>query len=250
MKCPHSGHRERMRARYLRFGPEVMSDVELAEIALYSVLPRCDTRPLAQELVCGHGGFPGLALAPREELIAVNGAGEYAALFIEAARAVAARAESQRYEGAIIRDLGSAKRCLGAKLAGVDRELLLELCVDDDGRTAACVPVHEGPFPQDGLNISALVEPAVRAGTRTVILAHNRPSAAGAMAELELGIIRELADSLRAFDVELVDYLIFFNRQCVSAVAAHILPARRRYDAPFHQAPKREARIRTLPEGG
>ena len=253
MNSPHSGHRERMRRKYLKFGPGVLSDTELAEIALYSLLPRRDTRPLAEELVLGHGGFPGVASLTRAELMNIRGVGEDAALFIEASRALAARAESQRHDGAVIRTLSSARRFLGSKFTGVDRELVLELCISGDGRAVACVPVHEGPFPPEKLDLTVFVSPAVRAGTRTVILAHNLVNFTGAPGSLEIDLIRELRLSLRALDIELIDYLIFFNNQCVSAVAAHILPAPsglRDYTAiPGSLASKTDFTVRTLPEG-
>jgi hypothetical protein len=45
---PHSGHRERLRERFLKGGAEAMPDYEMLELVLFAALPRRDTKPLAK----------------------------------------------------------------------------------------------------------------------------------------------------------------------------------------------------------
>jgi DNA repair protein RadC len=42
------GHRERLRERFRKSGPDALGDYELMELALFSALPRRDTNPLAK----------------------------------------------------------------------------------------------------------------------------------------------------------------------------------------------------------
>lgn len=248
----HSGHRERMRDKYLRFGPGVMSDAELAEIALYSVLPRSDVRPLAEELINNHGGFPGLAEMTRDELVEISGVGDEVALYIETIAALAARAESERRVGAVVRNVDSAKRYLRSKFKGIDREAVIELCISPENRVLNCVPIHFGPLSADNLNIRQFVTPALKARTDTVVIAHNKPSFRGTLEDLEMGVIRSLKSTLKRVDINILDYLIFFNEQCISAVAAHIIPGvdgRSDFSAsarPLTAISEKQVKIRTL----
>ena len=52
-----SGHRERLRARFLQGGADAMPDYELLEMTLFAALPRRDTKPLAKALLARFGSF-------------------------------------------------------------------------------------------------------------------------------------------------------------------------------------------------
>ncbi len=48
---PHyAGHRRRLRARFLKAGPEALADYELLELLLFFAQPRADVKPLAKAL--------------------------------------------------------------------------------------------------------------------------------------------------------------------------------------------------------
>ena len=64
-ETPHyHGHRERLRERFYEAGPEALSDYELLEMALFSSVPRRDTKPLAKELLKKFGSFTEVIHAP------------------------------------------------------------------------------------------------------------------------------------------------------------------------------------------
>ena len=52
----HSGHRQRMTERFLKY-PDSLSEHELLEIMLYPALPRKDTNPLAHKLLSLFGSL-------------------------------------------------------------------------------------------------------------------------------------------------------------------------------------------------
>jgi DNA repair protein RadC len=50
--APHyHGHRERLRGRFRKAGPDALSDYELLELLLFRALPRHDVKPLAKLLL-------------------------------------------------------------------------------------------------------------------------------------------------------------------------------------------------------
>ena len=46
-----AGHRERLRARFLKGGADALPDYELLELTLFAAIPRRDTKPLAKALL-------------------------------------------------------------------------------------------------------------------------------------------------------------------------------------------------------
>ena len=49
---PHyAGHRDRLRARFLKGGTDSLAEYELLELVLFMVIPRRDVKPLAKSLI-------------------------------------------------------------------------------------------------------------------------------------------------------------------------------------------------------
>jgi DNA repair protein RadC len=80
----HSGHRQRLRERFLASGAGGLPEPELLELLLTYAIPRRDVAPLAGQLLVQFGNLPGVLAASHEELLAVPGIGERAAILIEA----------------------------------------------------------------------------------------------------------------------------------------------------------------------
>ena len=51
----HSGHRERLRLRFMRAGSEALADYEMLELVLFRAIPRRDTKALAKRLIATFG---------------------------------------------------------------------------------------------------------------------------------------------------------------------------------------------------
>jgi DNA repair protein RadC len=73
---PHAGHRERLRARFLKGGADALPDYELLELTLFAAVPRRDTKPLAKALIARFGSFAEVIAAKPERLMEVEGVGE------------------------------------------------------------------------------------------------------------------------------------------------------------------------------
>lgn len=79
----HSGHRQRLRERFLASGARDLSAPELLELLLTYAIPRRDVAPLAYQLLERFGDLPGVLAASHEQLTSVLGIGEQAALMIQ-----------------------------------------------------------------------------------------------------------------------------------------------------------------------
>ena len=61
--APHfHGHRDRLREKFSRHGPDPLDDYELLELLLYRFVPRRDTKPIAKALLARFGSLFGRQL--------------------------------------------------------------------------------------------------------------------------------------------------------------------------------------------
>src|SRR3990167_3589606 len=66
----HSGHRDRLRERFLKGGVDALQDYEILELILFLALPRRDVKPLAKKLIQTFGSFNGVFHASVRDLVA------------------------------------------------------------------------------------------------------------------------------------------------------------------------------------
>src|ERR1700730_10834213 len=77
--APHYlGHRERLRARFLKGGSDALADYELLELVLFRAIQRRDLKPLAKDLIKQFGSFAEVVSAPIERLKSIKGLGDAA----------------------------------------------------------------------------------------------------------------------------------------------------------------------------
>lgn len=78
-KYPHSGHRQRLRERFLQYGSVAIRDYEALELLLFYAIPRRDVQPIARELLRRFGTVQNALEAEPEELMKIPGLGKRAA---------------------------------------------------------------------------------------------------------------------------------------------------------------------------
>src|SRR5204863_225843 len=77
-----SGHRQRLKDRFVSGGPEALPDYELLELVLFNAISRRDTKPMAKRLIERFGSFAEAINAPPERLREVEGIGDSASAII------------------------------------------------------------------------------------------------------------------------------------------------------------------------
>ena len=83
---PSSGHRERLRQKYLLAGHDGMLDYEKIELLLTFAIARRDVKPLAKKLLSEFGSIPGILDASPEELQKVPGVGPNICILLQLIR--------------------------------------------------------------------------------------------------------------------------------------------------------------------
>lgn len=212
----HDGHREKVRARFLTAGLDAFADHEALELLLYYAIPRRDTNPIAHALMERYGSLSAVLEAPVEDLRKVEGVGESAAVLL---RLVPQLSRKARLADARETVLNSAERA-GAYLlelfAGLGREVLYQLCLDQKGKLMACKRLSEGSASSTDLNIRLLVENAILTSASAVILSHNHPSGIALPSADDIAATQDVERMLDTMGIRLADHIIAADSDFVS----------------------------------
>ena len=89
---PHyHGHRDRLRERFAKGGPEALADYELLELYLFNSIRQGHVKPTAKALIAKFGSFAEAVAAPVERLVEVKGVGPKTALDLQIIKAAATK---------------------------------------------------------------------------------------------------------------------------------------------------------------
>ena len=206
---PHAGHRSRMRSKALTYGLDHLDDHEVLEMLLYHAIPRGDTNETAHRLLERFGSFRGLLEAPPEELQAVPGVGESAAVLLkltmEAARRYYAARRTRRLHLTSTEAIG---RFLAPVFIGRREENVYLLCLDAKKTPVYGRIITVGGVAASTLEIQQILSTAVSVQAKYVVLAHNHPSGNLRPSKQDDLLTQKLRAAAKLFDIEVLDHII------------------------------------------
>lgn len=204
-----SGHRERLRARFLKGGAEAMPDYELLELALFAAIPRRDTKPLAKTLLKRFGSFAEVIAAPRERLLEIEGVGESVATHLKIVEAAAQRLAKTKVMGRPALSSWSAllDYCTAA-MARSEKEEFRVLFLDRKNHLIADEVQNRGTVDHTPVYPREIIKRALELGALSIILVHNHPSGDPTPSKADIAMTREVITAAKALGIALHDHLV------------------------------------------
>ena len=212
----HDGHREKVRARFLAAGLDAFADHEALELLLYYAIPRRDTNPTAHALMERYGSLSAVLEAPAEDLRKVEGVGESAAVLLRLVPQLCRKARLAGVRETVLNSVERAGAYLLELFAGLNREVLYQLCLDQKGKLLACKRLSEGGANHTEMNIRLLLGNAILTSASGVILSHNHPSGIALPSEDDFNTTERARAALMTIGVKLVDHIIVADGDFVS----------------------------------
>lgn len=213
----HSGHRQRLKERFLKEGLDNFNELQVLELLLFYCIPRQDTNPIAHVLLDRFGSLAQVLEAPTSELMKVPGIGEATATFLPLMASLCRYYLVHRTASNVI--LNTIEQCgeyLLPFFCGRRNEVVYLLCLDAKCKVLSCKEVGEGSVNSASVPIRRIVEMALADNATSVILAHNHPSGMALPSGEDQLTTRRLALSLSTVDIELVDHLVIADDDFVS----------------------------------
>jgi DNA repair protein RadC len=129
------GHRDRLRARFLKTGEEGLGDHEVLELLLFGVIKRQDTKALARALLARFGSLTAIVGAPLHDLMQVKGVGEAVAVHLKSVHALLIRTSREEVVAKpVLSSWSSVLNYLKVRLDGATREEFWVLFLDKKHR--------------------------------------------------------------------------------------------------------------------
>jgi len=204
-----SGHRERLRGRFLKGGADAMPDYELLELTLFAAIPRRDTKPLAKALLKRFGSFAEVIAAPRARLLEIPGVGESVANQLKIVEAAAQRLAKTKVLGRPALSSWSAllDYCTAA-MARSETEEFRVLFLDRKNHLIADEVQNRGTVDHTPVYPREIIKRALELGASSIILVHNHPSGDPTPSKADIAMTREIAGAAKALSIAIHDHLV------------------------------------------
>jgi len=204
-----SGHRERLRERFVKGGADAMPDYELLELTLFSALPRRDTKPLAKALLARFGSFAEVIAAPRARLLEVKGVGEGVVHHLKIVEAAAQRLAKTRVIGrpALSSWTALLDYCT-ATMARSQNEEFRILFLDRKNILIADEVQNRGTVDHTPVYPREIIKRALELSASAIILVHNHPSGDPTPSKADIAMTREVASAAKALGIAVHDHLV------------------------------------------
>lgn len=221
----HVGHRQRLRARFLKVGLEGLADYEVVELILTLVIPRKDVKGTAKRLLARFGNVRAILDAPPEELQEVSGIGSATPASLRLIREVAYLYLRQVQEDREMVDPASLAQYWQASIGGLPHEVFQVAYLDSGRRLVrnGIETLEEGTINWAAIYPRRVIENALKRGAAALVFAHNHPSGDVQPSAQDKALTRTLVLAASAVQIEVLEHLIVSGSRVFSFRKAGLL---------------------------
>lgn len=208
--APHyTGHRARLRERFIKGGASSLPDYELIELLLFGAMPRRDVKPIAKELLKKFGTLAAVLDADIRALASVNGMGEVAAINLKISREAAVRMLGQEIMNKPVLSNWQAlvDYCRSA-MGGAKNEQFRILFLNKKNVLIADELQQSGTVDHTPVYPREVIKRALDLGASALILVHNHPSGDTTPSAPDIEMTLEIQDAGNKLGITLHDHII------------------------------------------
>jgi DNA repair protein RadC len=208
-KPDYHGHRDRLRERFYKAGPDALSDYELLEMALFAALPRRDTKPLAKSLLKKFGSFAEVIHAPEARLREIDGIGDASINQIKLIAAASTRIAKGQLKPRML--LSSWHDVIGycrTSMAFADKEQFRLLFLDKRNQLIADEVQQVGTVDHTPVYPREVIKRALELSATAIILVHNHPSGDPTPSSADIQMTKTIIDIAQPLGISVHDHII------------------------------------------
>lgn len=215
----YHGHRQRLRAR-LKDAPEKLADYEILELLLGHVLLRCDTKPIAKELMERFGNMRAFLDARPDEYLDIPGVGPSVVSFTELLREFFARyAESRVRSKEILCSPEAVSSMAKQRLGRLAHEEVWVAYVDTRNRMIAWEKAAKGTINSSSIHPRDIMERALALKASGFIVVHNHPGGNSSPSSADIDFTRQLERAAQTLFIRFLDHIIVSDTECYSIIS-------------------------------
>lgn len=217
-ESPHyTGHRDRLRKKFLTGGFDYLTDYEILELALMYVLPRKDVKILAKDMINKFGSLKQVFDADIEELKQIKNISDYSAGFLFFLKKFTSLYLSLeiKEKDKLLSPL-KVKDYLISSLSGEKIEKIYAIVLNAGNRVTDCLEIEKGTVNKSLLIPRKIAEIALKYKAAAIIIAHNHPGGNLKPSQNDIDITGAVKKALEAVEVSLLDHIVVANNNYFS----------------------------------
>ncbi len=201
------GHRARLRARFLKGGPDALADYELLELLLFLGIPRRDVKPLAKSLIDEFGSLAAVLSAAPDKLSAQLGESAVAAVKIVQAAALHL-GRSEVLGRTVLGNWDAVQKYLQSAMARMSREQFRLLFLDRKNALIADEILSDGTIDHTAVYPREIIRRALELDAGALILVHNHPSGDPTPSRTDVTMTKEIRDACQKIGIDVHDHIV------------------------------------------
>lgn len=207
----HTGHRQRLKNRYLKEGLDSFEMHEVLELLLCYSIPRRDCNPIAHHLLDEFKSISNVLDTDVERLSRVDGIGENSAVLLSLIPKLAKIYLQEKWSMDNKKTLGSFEtigRFAIGMFIGKKNEEFGIICLDSHRNVHYSGIVQKGSINETPAYPRLVVDAALRANAQTVVLCHNHPNGSVLPSDADIDATRAIVNALDAIAIDVLDHVI------------------------------------------
>ncbi|MEX1155070.1 DNA repair protein RadC [Parvibaculum sp.] len=206
---PHyAGHRERLRARFLK-APDSLADYEVLEMLLFNAIPQRDTKPLAKELIEKFGGLSEVLNAEEARLREVKGIKDRVVAELRLAREAGLRlSQAKVLKKDVIGSWSALLDYCATAMAHNPTEQFRILFLDRKNHLIADEVQQKGTVDHTPVYPREVVKRALELNASALILVHNHPSGDPTPSGADIEMTKRIVETAKPLGIEVHDHLV------------------------------------------
>ncbi|SHF06214.1 JAB domain-containing protein [Alkalibacter saccharofermentans] len=205
----HTGHRQRMKNRYIKEGLDHFEDHQVLEMLLFFSVPRKDTNELAHRMLKEFGSLSTLFESTPEEISRRCDVTQNTAVLVSMIPSLAKRYFKGRWgEKPLLNSSTKAGQYAVSLFTGLKYEAFYIICLDSQNKASHAAKVHEGTINEAPVYPRLIVETALRHQANSVILSHNHPGGSLKPSNADIEVTKRIISAMEAISIKVVDHII------------------------------------------
>ena len=207
-KPHHTGHRSRLRERFLK-SPEAVADYELLEIILFSARPMGDVKPLAKLLLAHFKTLHALLHAEPSELMNIDGVNEAAVAALAAVKTASQRMlRAEVQDKPVIQNWTALLDYCRTHIGHKKHEEFHVLFLNHKLALVADEMQQKGTIDQTPIFPREVMKRALELGAAGIILVHNHPSGDTKPSKSDIEMTKQIIAAGKPLNIFVHDHLI------------------------------------------
>jgi DNA repair protein RadC len=206
---PGTGHRSRLREKFLEKGLVAFRDDEIIEFLLTLGTPRRDCKQPARELLARLGSLRRVLEAPVQTLCEVPGVGEKSAAALKLIHEVARRfLETRLQEGSFLNDSSDVYDYLRHSMRDLGLEMFKVIYLDARQAVMHVEDLFQGTLSYNVIYLRELLRRCLQYNAAAIVVAHNHPSGDPTPSVEDKNLTRDVVFATSLIEVRLLDHVI------------------------------------------